>query len=280
MYCPPTPVLNPVLPHSPLIPPAIHFVPSPPQALTLRANNPVVNNVSPLPVFFSACTTHLYRKRFCATINSYSAAKVVPASKFCPHKPRSPCSSGSKRLAFSRSLPILCIATCRYICKLRHRTTGPVKQLSFPMLLRSSLNVQEAAGSQNYVTSDFMQLNSLSSSTGTAPNFVTPLGNPHVPTLLRSSFHVQAAARSQNYVTSDLMKPSPVSSSTGTAPQNFVSPLSNSHVPTSLRSSFLVHAAAGSQNYVTSDFMQPNPVSSSTGTAPNLCYSVKQSSCP
>ena len=43
--------------------------------------------------------------------------------------------------------------------------------------LRSS-HVQAATGAQNYVTSDFMQANPFSSSTGTAPTFVTPIIPP------------------------------------------------------------------------------------------------------
>ena len=43
--------------------------------------------------------------------------------------------------------------------------------------LRSS-HIQAAEGSQNYVTSDFLQTNPFSSSTGTAPTFVTPISPP------------------------------------------------------------------------------------------------------
>ena len=43
--------------------------------------------------------------------------------------------------------------------------------------LRSS-HVQASAGAQNYVTSDFMQANPFSSSTGTTPAFVTPIIPP------------------------------------------------------------------------------------------------------
>ena len=46
----PSPVLNHVPPHFPLIPPAFRFTPSPPQALPLHANIPVKNNVNPLPL--------------------------------------------------------------------------------------------------------------------------------------------------------------------------------------------------------------------------------------
>ena len=41
-----------------------------------------------------------------------------------------------------------------------------------------SPHAQAAAGAQNYVTSDFMQANPFSSSTGTAPTFVTPIIPP------------------------------------------------------------------------------------------------------
>ena len=43
---PPSPVLNPAPPHFPLIPPAIRFPPSQPQALPLHATNPVANNIN------------------------------------------------------------------------------------------------------------------------------------------------------------------------------------------------------------------------------------------
>ena len=102
----PSPVLNPVPPHFPLIPPAFCFAPSPPQALPLYANNPVANNVNPLPPF-CACTIHFLRKRFFTTINlSTAPTKEVSPLKFCPHKPRSSCAPGFKSTAFSGSSPV------------------------------------------------------------------------------------------------------------------------------------------------------------------------------
>ena len=50
----PSPVLNPVPSHFPLIPPSFRFAPSPPQASPLHANNPVANNVNPLTLSPSA----------------------------------------------------------------------------------------------------------------------------------------------------------------------------------------------------------------------------------
>ena len=44
----PSPVLNPVPPHFPLVPPGFRLAPWPPQELQLHANNPVANNVNPL----------------------------------------------------------------------------------------------------------------------------------------------------------------------------------------------------------------------------------------
>ena len=58
-----------------------------------------------------------------------------------------------------------------------HRTTGPLTIPHITTSLRSS-HVQAVAGPQNYVTSDFMQANPFSSSTGTAPTFVTPIIPP------------------------------------------------------------------------------------------------------
>ena len=98
--------LNLVPPHFPLIPPAFRFAPSPPQAFPLHANNTVVNIVNPLPLSPPA--------QFISSANIFvpeiipppSPPKEVTVPKFCPHNPRSSCSSGYKRLAFSGSSPI------------------------------------------------------------------------------------------------------------------------------------------------------------------------------
>ena len=70
-----------------------------------------------------------------------------------------------------------------YIRKLKQRTTVPIQQPSCPYiiaLLRSSTSSSEVTNSCNI---DFMQPNTFSSSTGTAPTFA----NPIVPPLYRAT---------------------------------------------------------------------------------------------
>ena len=164
----PSPVLKPAPPHFPLTPPAFRFPPSPPQALPLRATNPVANIVNLL--------THSPSAPFISSANVFVPQLIhppPPQKSFQPqnslpitHVPSAPPDPNVWR--FPAAVPSANLYTVQPAPLINpHISTS-----------HCSSHVQTAAVSQNYVTSDFMQANPFSSSTGTAPTFVTPIIPP------------------------------------------------------------------------------------------------------
>ena len=78
---------------------------------------------------------------------------------------------------FPAAVPSNAVLLVRTSANLYTAQPAPLINPHITTSLRSS-HVQAAAGAQNYVTSDFMQANPFSSSTGTAPTFVTPIIPP------------------------------------------------------------------------------------------------------
>ena len=170
---PPSPVLNLAPPHFPLIPPAFRFPPSPPQALPLQATNPVANDVNLLP--------HSPPAPFVSSANVFVPQLIHPpppqksfqTQSFVPitHAPPAPPNPNVWR--FPAAVPSNALPLVRTSANLYTVQPAPLINPHISTSHRSS-HVQAAAGAQNYVTSDFMQANPFSSSTGTAPTFVTP----------------------------------------------------------------------------------------------------------
>ena len=78
---------------------------------------------------------------------------------------------------FPAAVPSNAVPLVRTSANLYTAQPAPLINPHITTSLHSS-HLQAAAGAQNYVTSDFMQANPLSSSTGTAPTFVTPINPP------------------------------------------------------------------------------------------------------
>ena len=178
VQAPPSPVLNPAPPHFPLIPPAFHFPLSPPQALPLHATNPMANNVNPL-------SPHSPPAQFIYSANVFVPQLIHPPSpqkRFQPQNfvpitevPSAPPNPNVWR--FPAAVPSKAVPLVRTSVNLNAVQAAPLINPHMSTSQRSS-HVQAAAGAQNYVTSDFMQANPFSSSTGTAPTFFTPIIPP------------------------------------------------------------------------------------------------------
>ena len=151
MY-PPTPRPKLRIAAFPVNPNSIAFAPLPPQELPINANNPVANNGNPLPLSPSA--------QFTSSTNTF-----VP-QLFHPPPPQ-------KNYQPQYFVPYNSVNTVGTSVNLDTVQPAPLCNPYFPRLLRSSFHEQATSGSQNYVTSDFMQASPFSSSTGIAPNFVT-----------------------------------------------------------------------------------------------------------
>ena len=174
---PQPPVINPAPPHFPLIPPAFRFPPSPPQALPLQATNPVANNVNLLP--------HSPPAPFISSANNFVPQLIhppPPKKSFQPqnivpitHAP--PAAPDPTVWRFPAAVPPNAVPLVRTSANLYTVQPAPLINPHIATSHRSP-HVQAAAGTQNYVTSDFMQANPFSSSTGTAPTFVTPIIPP------------------------------------------------------------------------------------------------------
>ena len=172
-----SPVLYPAPPNFPLIPPAFRFPPSPPQALRLHATNPVANNVnllthSPPAPFISSAKVLIPQ-----LIHPPPPQKSFHSQIFVPinHAPPAPPDPNVWR--FPAAVPSNAVPLIRTSANLYNVQPAPLINPHITTSLRSS-HVQAAAGAQNYVTSDFMQANPFSSSTGTAPTFVTSIIPP------------------------------------------------------------------------------------------------------
>ena len=164
MYLPSHPPFKPRTTAFPVNPPALRFAPSPPRALPLLANNPVANNVNLLPLSPPAQFFYFVFVPFVFYVLTIThAAPALPD----PNVWRFPAAVPSN------AVPLVGTTVNIY-------TVQPalLSNLQVHTLLRSSLLVQAAAVSQNYVTSDFMQANLFSSSAGIAPTFVTPIIPP------------------------------------------------------------------------------------------------------
>ena len=174
---PPSPVLNPAPPQFPLIPLAFRLPPSPPQALPLQATNPVAKNVNLLP--------HSPPALFISSANNFVPQLIHPPppqknfqpQNFVPiaHAPPDPPDPNVWR--FPAAVPPNTVPLVRTSANLYTVQPAPLINPHISTSHRSP-HVQAAAGAQNYLKSDFMQLNPFSSSAGTAPTFVTPIIPP------------------------------------------------------------------------------------------------------
>ena len=174
---PPSPVLNPVLPQFPLIPPAFRFPTPPPQAPPLHATNPVTNNFNLLP--------HSPPAQFISSANFFVPQLIQPLpprNRFQPqnfvpisHAPPAPPDPNVWR--FPAAVPSNAVPLVRTPANLNTVQPAPLINPHITTSHRSP-HEQAAAVPQNYVTSDFMQANPFSSSTGIAPTFVTPIIPP------------------------------------------------------------------------------------------------------
>ena len=174
---PSSPVLNPAPLLFPLTPPAFRFPPSPPQALPLHATNPVANNVNLLP--------HSPPAPFISSANVFVPQLIHPpppqksfeSEHFVPITHAPPALLDPNVWRFPTAVPSNAVTLVRTSAILYTAQLAPLINPHITTSLRSS-QVQAAAGAQNCVTSDFMQANPFSSSTGTAPTFVTPIIPP------------------------------------------------------------------------------------------------------
>ena len=174
---PPSPVLNPAPPHFPLIPPAFRFPPSPPQALPLQATNSVANNVHLIP--------HSPPAPFISSANNFvpqlnhppPPQKSFQPQNFVPITHAPPVPPDPNVWRFPAAVPPNALPLVRTSANLYTVQPAPLINPHISTSHRSP-HAQAAAGAQNYVTSDFMQANPFSSSTGTAPTFVTPIIPP------------------------------------------------------------------------------------------------------
>ena len=174
---PPSPVLHPAPPHFPLIPPAFRFPPSPPQALPLQATNPVANNVNLLP--------HSPPAPFISSANNFvpqlnhppPPQKSFQPQNFVPITHAPPVPPDPNVWRFPAAVPPNALPLVRTSANLYTVQPAPLINPHISTSHRSP-HAQAAAGAQNYVTSDLMQANPFSSSTGTAPIFVTPIIPP------------------------------------------------------------------------------------------------------
>ena len=174
---PASPVLNPAPPHFPLIPPAFRFPPLPPQALPLHATNPVANNINRLP--HSPPATNIFSANVFVPqlIHPPPPKKSFQPQNFVAitHAPPAPPDPNVWR--FPAAVPSNAVPLVRTSANLNTVQPAPLINPHITTSHRSS-HVQAAAVPQNYVTSDFMQANPFSSSTGIAPTFVTPIIPP------------------------------------------------------------------------------------------------------
>ena len=159
------------------MPPAFRFPPSPPQALPLHANNPVANNVnqlphSPLAPIISSANVFVPQ-----LIHPPPPQKSFQPQNFVPITHAPPAPPDPNVWSFPAAVPSNAVPLVRTSANLYTVQPAPSINPHISTSHRSS-HVKAAAGAQNYVTSDFMQANPFSSSTGTAPTFVTPIIPP------------------------------------------------------------------------------------------------------
>ena len=149
----------------------------PPQALPLHANNPVANNVNLLP--------HSPPAPFISSANVFVPQLIHPPppqkrfqpKNFVPLTHVPPVSPDPNVWRFPKAVPSDAVTLVRTSANLYTVQPAPLINPHITTSLRSS-HVKAAVGPQNYVTSDFMQANPFSSSTGTAPTFVTTIIPP------------------------------------------------------------------------------------------------------
>ena len=171
-------VLNHVPPHFSLIPTAFPFGLLPPQAVPLHPNNPVANNVNQLPLsppaqlISSANVSAPQLNHPPPPQKRYQPQNLVPITH-APLAPPNPDVGCFPASVPSNAEPFVCTSA-----NLNTVQPAPLSNPDVPTSLRSSFPVQAATRSQNHVTSEFMQSNPASSSTGTTPTFVTPIIPP------------------------------------------------------------------------------------------------------
>ena len=162
-------VLSPKPPHFPLIPQALRFAPSRPQAFSLQANNPVTDNVNPfsfsLPAHFISSANIFVPQLIHPPLPQkvYQLQNVVPITHAAPALP-DPSVWRLPAAVPSNALPVVCKSV-----DLKTVKPAPLSNPYVPTSLRSSFHVQAASGFQNYVTLDFMQTNPFRYCTGIAP---------------------------------------------------------------------------------------------------------------
>ena len=78
---------------------------------------------------------------------------------FCPHNPRSSCAPDPNVLRFPAALPSNAVPLVCTSVNINTVQPAPLSNPEVPTSLRYSFHVQAAAGSQNYVESDFKQAN-------------------------------------------------------------------------------------------------------------------------
>ena len=175
---PPSPVLKPAQPHFPLIPPAFRFPLSPPQALPLHATKPVANNVNLLPHSPPATFNSSANVFVPQLIHPPPPQKSFQPQNFVPITHAPPAPPDPNVWLFPAAVPSNAVPLVRTSANLYTIQPAPLTNPHITTSLRSSHVQAAAAGAHNYVTSDFMQANPFSSSTGTAPTFVTPIFPP------------------------------------------------------------------------------------------------------
>ena len=171
----PSLVLNPVPPHFPLIPPAFRFAPPPSQALPLHANKSVANNVNSL-----LCSPPA---QFISSENVFVPQLIHPPPQkknrqpqfFVPITHAAPTPSDPNVWRFPAAVPSHALTLVGTSVNFNSVQLAPTGNPHVTTSLHSSFHVQATTGSQNHVLSDLVQPNPVSSSTSTAPTFVTSI---------------------------------------------------------------------------------------------------------
>ena len=175
MYLPSHRPFKPRTTAFPVKPPALRFAPLPPRALPLLANNTVANNVNLLPLsppeFFYFVFVPLL-------IHPPPPQNRCQPPYFLIITHAAPALPDPNVWHFPAAVPSNAVALVGTTVNIHTVQPALLSNPQVHTLLRSSILVQAAAVSQNYVTSDFMQANPFSSSTGIAPTFVTPIIPP------------------------------------------------------------------------------------------------------
>ena len=137
----------------------------------------MANNINLLPhsqpaPFFSSANIFVPQ-----SIHPPPPRKTYQPQHFLPIAHAAPAPPDPNIWRFPAPVPSNAVSLVRTSANLYTVQPAPLINPHITTSLRSS-HVKAAAGLQNYVTSDFMHANPFSSSTGTAPTFVTPIIPP------------------------------------------------------------------------------------------------------